>query len=534
MTTTTLPYPGDFERERNKAWIEENIWGHRFRNDQEPWMVLLEALNLCRYVAEKDPDDLFGDTGPRADDPRHEKIAFELPLEMELRYLLFQDNHVLTIRDSRTHATDDAKWKAWLATAAENHLTDPDKQQNPFDYLRGQFASFQAFADTVELARSMQIEAERNRRWTSLHLTPHGPDTLLPDVRPLRSGSRPDYDRRFFSRGGELVYFMLNRSRQADTLRPLVHERLLDPDNRWNQLVRLLKPATDTPAEKVGGQTGYLPPAHHPAYDRLAEDWQALLSLENLPDDHLLDPLMRLTGLGALLYILERAADELGETKPPPFPLEFLAAGANSWRKCAVEHARLHQEMTPRALAHFITRTIEASPEWPGDANVPDASRRASEVLANKFVWQPKTGGKTGTPEAQLDEMMSWADKNHRARLGHVVGIFAQQIGLGITRRGVAGRWYSASDPLLEALVLANVTTPLEYGLFLERLFERYHFVVDARVAERAFDEPPVPVELLERNDRMLEQRLQALGLLKRLSDDCAFVENPFFSGDGR
>lgn len=108
-----------------------------------------------------------------------------------------------------------------------------------------------------------------------------------------------------------------------------------------------------------------------------------------------------------------------------------------------------------------------------------------------------------------------------------VGGQYSQEIGLAIARKG-AGRWYTLSDSLLEALVLANVREPLEYTEFLKLLHKRYQLVVGPATAESVFRDLPAPREQFKTNQERLEERLRVLGLLRRLSDDCAFVENPF------
>jgi hypothetical protein len=106
-----------------------------------------------------------------------------------------------------------------------------------------------------------------------------------------------------------------------------------------------------------------------------------------------------------------------------------------------------------------------------------------------------------------------------------VVGFYADQIGMAVARRG-NGRWYAASDGMLEALVLANVTAPMEFEAFLDKLWARYGFVIGTDAARREFAEGNY--EHFRSNQRMFEDRLRILGLSKRLSDDCAFVINPF------
>jgi hypothetical protein len=67
---------------------------------------------------------------------------------------------------------------------------------------------------------------------------------------------------------------------------------------------------------------------------------------------------------------------------------------------------------------------------------------------------------------------------------------------------------------------------PMELEAFLQLMWERYRVVVGAEVGRQAFTN--VNYAHLKANQRLLEERLRVLGLLKRLSDDCAFVSNPF------
>jgi hypothetical protein len=64
--------------------------------------------------------------------------------------------------------------------------------------------------------------------------------------------------------------------------------------------------------------------------------------------------------------------------------------------------------------------------------------------------------------------------------------------------------------------------------LTVVRRYERYHIVIGYTEALQAFSTPNAPQEQFKINQRRLEERLRSLGLLRRLSDDCAFVFNPF------
>jgi hypothetical protein len=60
------------------------------------------------------------------------------------------------------------------------------------------------------------------------------------------------------------------------------------------------------------------------------------------------------------------------------------------------------------------------------------------------------------------------------------------------------------------------------------RIHERYGFVIGDAQASQFIDSGTADQEDFSDNAHRLEERLASLGLLKRLSDSCAYVENPF------
>lgn len=136
----------------------------------------------------------------------------------------------------------------------------------------------------------------------------------------------------------------------------------------------------------------------------------------------------------------------------------------------------------------------------------------------------------SGDPDTIFDSLRSYAEKRHHQHVAKVHMEWTRRIGLAVSRRG-AGTWYSPDDSLLKALVMCIVDEGREeYHRFLSKLYDRFHIVVGVNEAERAFGSLPTDQNAFMRNTQRLEQRLRALGLLRRLSDDCAYVENPFRS----
>jgi hypothetical protein len=87
---------------------------------------------------------------------------------------------------------------------------------------------------------------------------------------------------------------------------------------------------------------------------------------------------------------------------------------------------------------------------------------------------------------------------------------------------------YAPTDRLLKTLVACCVGKRLEFRDFLTLLHERYGIVIGDGQARNYIDSGDADQEDFSDNARRLEERLASLGLLKRLSDSCAYVENPF------
>ena len=130
-------------------------------------------------------------------------------------------------------------------------------------------------------------------------------------------------------------------------------------------------------------------------------------------------------------------------------------------------------------------------------------------------------------PKRQLEALIVQAmsrDKNnaHRYLLPLV-----KDIGLATSRQRI-GAWFGMDDAMVFALVMANVSRTVDLRDFVARLYDRYGLVIGPEEARRAFDRLPVGVQSFEANLAALETRMTRLDLTRRLSDDCAFVTNPY------
>jgi hypothetical protein len=118
--------------------------------------------------------------------------------------------------------------------------------------------------------------------------------------------------------------------------------------------------------------------------------------------------------------------------------------------------------------------------------------------------------------------------KRHRQHVANIHRNYGREIGL-VSRRGTVKLRYAPNDSLLKTLLFANVNKRIELNDFLAKLQQRYGIVFGDREAEHILPKGDFDKKAFRANSRRLEQRLGSLGVLKRLSDACAYVINPCY-----
>lgn len=507
--STRLEAPAKYRQDVN-VWVDEAIWGHRLYNDQTPWLIFLEFLAI--FQSRNDERKALNESRP---DGAHEAFTYHIPRLVPLRQLIFNNPHIRYIEENRV--TDSEKWRAW-----QNSFSTDDQ----FGYLQERFGSFSRFARVVEFFQTTAIEPNRQRRWSSRFLFPYGPNCLYADLPANLQGNG---DRRFFARSGELLYLMLNRSGIGLELAGLISKKLLQKDGTWNRLVSVLIPDDyKVDSNPVSNKIGYLPFSERPDYKELADTWTQLLSLD-LAGEALLDPLMRLSTLHILLYMLRRATEEVGDSSEPKFVLEIASPKRTALFELSKENFAANRMLSTRAVRAYV-ESAKDDEKWQSALKSRSPSNAVLEYLEERFDWRPVDGPPSGDPETILEELKEYTEKRHQQHTAKVHNEWTRQIGLAASRRG-AGTWYSPDDSLLKALVICIVDEGREeYHRFLAKLYDRFRIVIGAAEAERAFGSLPTDQNAFTQNSQRLEQRLRTLGLLRRLSDDCAYVENPFRS----
>jgi hypothetical protein len=490
-------------------WIDEQIWGHRLHDAQTPWLLFLEFLTVAEACHRE--YRLFDEQGVLY------PLNYKPYKRMFLRNILFNSEFLShTENDSRD---SNAAWRDWLEWMKNRAQAVP---HNDFSYLKSRFRQFKEFASLVATVRSSAVESDSNRRWTSRFVFPFGTQCLYEDLNIKNGEPRREYIN--FGRTGELLYLMLCRSSHTEGLnREFSH--FFDTPNQWNSLVRLFQPdGFDDTA--IRGKS-YLPYRRHPIFDQLAEDWLRIFGLR-LPGFDAFEHLVRLGAFHVMLYQLNVAAVATGRDSPIHMVCEAIAPKKTLVRELSASNYQDNNALPTRAIESYISK-IEQSDDWMAalaeSENEADAFARCRRILEARVWWGDEYEG-ASDPQVLIAELRDTTLKRHRRHVGSVHRIYGREIGL-VSKRGTNKLRYAPTDSLLKTLLLANVPKRMELGEFLNRLYHRYGFVFDDQSADQALPGNSYDRSVFKRNVERLEQRLTSLGMLRRLSDSCAYVENP-------
>lgn len=492
--------------------VDEHIWGHRLYDEQLPHLTVLEFLGVLGSNLEKPLN-----AGP------DEKVKYQPQHQIRLRGLVFNNPYVEAVRSK--NISEEEKWKVWKEHFAQDSTKMGDEDM---DYLRKVFTKFDDFAKAIELLRSSAFEARSNKRWSSKFVFPFGPDALFEDLRVDSGGAAND--RRFFARTGELLYLMLSRGMRGPELGKKLVDRLFNANVPMNRLVRALQgPVQQAPNPR---DVGYLPYEKHPRFDVMCEDWLAILS-RDMPIYDALDHLITSAGLNLLLYFLECAKATSGDVEPVEFVCEIVSKERTKVRALSGDSYQSNQALSQRAIKASV-ESIKLTDDWANalKSDYPDAE--CAKLMRERFQWpsadgedDDEGGGKSGVE--LVKRLAARAEARHDQHVGKIHSAWAKSIGLS-SRRLARRTRYAPNDKLLKTLVVTLVKDRMQFDEFLHVAKQRYGLIIGDEEGVRLITDKKVDQEALSENQNNLESRLVGLGLVRKLSDSCSFVENPFGS----
>ena len=505
--------PRESESCRNlSSWVEEGIWGHRLWHRQTPWLLFLEFLNVAdawnrqKLLFHADYSKPFQ--------------TYQLHQRFAVRNIVF--NNAGLCRIAKPAKADALKWEEWIAYMNKESL--PPVGQD-YAYVRERFSRFNDFKLTVELLLQTVIEPGANRRWCSRFLFPFGPCALYEDLNITGTGSSREYIN--FGRAGDLLYMMLSRSSKAAELITEFAKFFGANTVPTRMVEKLIPPAIPNLSDVRSG--GYLPYREHPTYDRLAGDWLMVLRL-GLPAQDAFAHLVPLAALHVLIYLLETATAWL-DRKAPVFVCEVIAPKVEFVRQRALR-SYLDNDGIPWAAVERVAHDFMMGATWqqsvqdPGLISEEERVNAGIDLLAEHLWMKPQDLAGCATLEDLRTKVFSKLRDKHDDNWSIIHSSYGRQCGL-VSKRGGRSYRYAPTDSLLKTLVLANVNRRMEINEFLQLLFDRYRLVFGPLEAVGALPELDYDEASFQKNRARLEERLRSMGLVNRLSDGCAYVENP-------
>ena len=183
------------------------------------------------------------------------------------------------------------------------------------------------------------------------------------------------------------------------------------------------------------------------------------------------------------------------------------------------------QSLARASRRSFISK-IENSEEWQRALTENGAFEKCQRILRNQVRWGEDYEG-PNDPQQLLITFRQAAMKRHRQHVANIHRNYGREIGL-VSKRGTVKLRYAPTDALLKTLLFANVGKRIELNQFLSKLHGRYGLVFGDKEAEQVLAKDEFDKKAFQANSRRLEQRLGSVGLLRRLSDGCAYVVNPY------
>jgi hypothetical protein len=217
--------------------------------------------------------------------------------------------------------------------------------------------------------------------------------------------------------------------------------------------------------------------------------------------------------------------DSLSDQYLPQLVLEIIAPKKTIIRDLASDTFLNNNNCSKLAVEHYIKRIFQLS-EWQTCLNSTNSIEDALEIIKQEIYYQEdEING--NSPQELLEEICQQAITRHKKHVGQFHTKWTKEIGLA-SSRGSRRTRYAPTDSLLKTLVLCCVPKRMEFQDFLETIYRKYGFIIGEKQAIDIIQRKEADQESFSDNAERLEQRLASLGLLKRLSDACAYVLNPY------
>jgi len=484
-------------------FLQELMWFHRIKSDQDKELLTLEFLNVCSSHARD--GKLFD----------KDLITANYRKDIQVRNIIYNFPELDEILRSAKDETE--KWRM-----IEYELNKKLDIHFSYDHLKECFQSVKIFHTAISLLQKSSIGNNTSRRWTSKFLFPFSFEALFVDLDNRTSHSM---DRRFFSRGGEVLYMMVSRAKKAETLKGLMLNFFQNSsqNRRWNELLITLRNDKDIYSHNT--PLGFLAVESHEVFDQLVDDLITILQ-SDIPHNDFFEHFASISSFFMVHFILSVAmrfkkASSLknGDIKVV-YPVELLAPRSDHVRRSSRQIYKLNEGLPLEALKQVFEGYMETL-----------SHTRDKEHLLEKLDTELnyKNEEEKAIEELSFDSLKHkvWQEiaKKAKSDLLMIHRILLKGAGLASVKKTNSYR-YLANDSWLKTLVLINVDRRIPFHNFVDLLFDKYGFVISNKHSALLLE--TYSENDYKKNEARLYERLQALGLLESKSDGYAYVINRY------
>lgn len=485
-------------------FLQELIWFHRIKSDQDKELLTLEFLNVCASYAKE--GKLF--------EKKLTTVVYNK--DIQVRNILYNFPELKSIVSSSVE--EEEKWNKIVITLNQ-------KFEKPFDYayLEERFESVDIFFESVNLLKNASLGMETSRRWSSKFIFPFSFKMLFVDVNNKKENF--DIDRRFFSRGGEILYLMISRAKNVDILKELILDIFQNStqNSRWDNLLNVFR--DNTTVNESDTRLGFLNIESHHVFDKLVDELIILMRL-NIAQNDIFYYFSSIASFYMVHFILTVAQEnqqnsllKSGEEKVV-YPIELLAPKSDHVRRASRQIYKINEDSPMEALK------VQLDKYFLNLKKIED-----KKLLLDKLKEELNYTNEDDKYEEEiaLDEIKQkiWKKIHFKVKneLMPIHRILFKGTGLASVKKTNSYR-YLASDEWLKTLVLLNVEKRIPFDDFIDKLYQKYGFIIHKKHSILLIEE--YSENDFEKNKIRLFERLQALGLLESKSDGYAYVINRY------
>ena len=485
-------------------FLQELIWFHRIKSDQDKELLALEFLNVCASHAFD--GSLFDKTLKTV---RYNKA-------IQVRNILYNFPELEGIVASSKEESE-----KWLEI--EGLLKEKIEKSYDYGYLKERFSSVDIFYHSVSLLKNASLGMDNSRRWTSKFLFPFSFETLFVDMNNKKVGF--DIDRRFFSRGGEILYMMVSRAKNIDTLKELMIDvfQNSEENRRWSSIYQVFQGED----EGVESETslGFLSVESHEVFDKLVDDL-IILFRSNIAHNDFFYYFSSIASFYMVHYILTIAQEYQSSTllkdgtNKVLYPIELLAPKSDHVRRASRQIYKINEDSPIEALKTVLDNYFLGLEDiYNKDVLL---KKLNSELNYNNEIEEDSEEIELSNIQSRVWKKVYFKVKNELLPIHRVL---LKGVGLVSVKKTNSYR-YLASDEWLKTLVLINVDSRMPFNDFVDTLYMKYGFIISNRHSELLSDS--YAENDFKKNENRLFDRLKALGLLENKSDGYAYVINRY------